>query len=363
MSDNTLTRRQWLSSVGAVAAGASAVQARQGAKPAAPGGAKPAAPARPTIDSGPRVAPVTDLVLVPEFEDSARQKLPRAVFATIAGTEHEGSDRITLRPRMMIPTTDMDLSVSLFGDQMLAPILVGPVAEQKRFHADAELETVRGAAAGKAAVVVSSRSSVAIEQIAAEAKTPLWYQVWAEAGAKAQVQRAVKAGVRAVVVTLGAAPGAAAPPAEPDWATIDGLRQGLSVPLVVKGVMTAAEAKTALAHGAQGIIVSNWGGASKGSPILAVASVVDAVAGKVPVLMDGSVRFGTDVVKALAFGAAAVLVARPAMWGLAAYGAAGVQTVVEMLQTELGRAMGMMGNPTPKSLTRKSVKIHATAMR
>ena len=269
-----------LGSVGTVIAGASVVQAQQGAKPAAPAGAKPAAPARPrpTIDSGPRVAPVNDLVLVREFEDSARLKLPRAVFSTIAGTEHEGLDRITLRPRMMIPTTDMDLSVSLFGDQLFTPIVVGPVSEQKRFHADAELGTVRGAAAGKAAVVVSSRSSVPIEQIAAEAKTPLWYQVWAEADAKAQVQRAVKAGVRAVVVTLGAAPGAAAAPAEPDWAAIDGLRQGLSVPLVVKGIMTPAEAKTALQHGVQGIVVSNWGGASKGAPILALASIVDAVA-------------------------------------------------------------------------------------
>jgi 4-hydroxymandelate oxidase len=345
MSDNTLTRRQLLGGVGAVMTWASVAQGQQAAKSAA----APAKP-RPTIDSGPRVAPVNEHYLVTEFEDSARQRLPRAVFSTVAGTEHQGFDRITLRPRMMIPTLDMDLSVVLFGDQLFTPILIGAVSEQKRYHAEAELATVRGAAAGRAAVVVSSRSSVPIEQIAAEAKTPLWYQVRAEAAAKAQIQRAVNAGVRAVVVTLGAAP---------DWAAIDGLRQGLSVPVVVKGVMTLAEAKTALRHGAQGIIVSNWGSASKSAPIRVLASIVDAVAGKVPVLLDGSVRYGGDIVKALALGAQAVLIARPAMWGLAAHGAAGVQTVVELLQSELARAMGMMGNPTPRSLTRSAVKIQA----
>jgi hypothetical protein len=145
-------------------------------------------------------------------------------------------------------------------------------------------------------------------------------------------------------------------PAAPDWAAIDGLRQGLSVPVLLKGIMTPAEAKLALQHGVQGIIVSSWNTASKTTPILALASIVDAVAGKVPVLLDGSVRVGADVVKALAFGAKAVLVSRPAIWALAAYGADGVRTMVEMLQTELGRAMGMMGNPTPTSLTRKAVK-------
>ncbi len=360
MSDNRATRRQLLGSVGAVMAGSSFARAQQGAKPA-PSTAKPAAPAKPrlTIDSGPRVAPVNEIVLVSEFEDSARLTLPGTVFSTIAGTDHQGFDRITVRSRMLIPTLDMDLSVGLFGDKLFTPILIGPVSEQKRYHADAELGTVRGASAGRAAVVVSSRSSVPIDQIAAEAKTPLWYQVWAEADAKAQVERAMKAGVRAVVVTLGAAPGAAA---GPDWAAIDGLRQGLSVPVVVKGIMTAAEAKTALQHGVQGIIVSSWGAASKSTPILALASIVDAVAGKVPVLVDGSFRLGVDVYKALAFGAQGVLIGRPTMWALAAYGAAGVQAMVEILQTELAQTMSACSNPNLKSVNRSYLKLHATAM-
>ena len=162
-----------------------------------------------------------------------------------------------------------------------------------------------------------------------------------------------------MVVTLGAAPGAAA--AEPDWAAIDGLRQGLSVPALVKGIMTPAEAKLAMQRGVQGIIVSNWGRASQNAPILALASIVDAVAGKGPVLIDGSFRLGVDIYKALAFGARGVLIGRPAMWALAAYGADGVQAMVQLLQTELAQTMSACSNPDLKSLDRTFVKIHATA--
>jgi 4-hydroxymandelate oxidase len=300
------------------------------------------------------VAPVDEIVMVPEFEDSARLTLPSGVFSTIAGTDRRAFDRITVRSRMLIPTLDMDLSVELFGDRLFTPIMIGPVSDQKRYHADAELGTVRGAAAGRASVVISSRSSVPIEQLAAAAKTPLWYHVAAEAEAKAQIQHAVKAGVRAVVFTLG--------PAAPDWAMIGGLLQGVSAPLVVKGIMTPAAARLALQHGAQGIIVSSGAGVSQNAPILALPSIVDAVAGKVPVLIDGNFRLGVDVFKALAFGAQGVLIGRPAMWALAAYGAEGVQTMVEILQTELAQTMSACSKPNLASLDRHAVKLHAISM-
>jgi 4-hydroxymandelate oxidase len=346
MSDKILDRRQLLGGVGAVLAGAAYAQAPQGAKPAAP--ARP----RLTINSGPRVPPIDELYLVQEFLEPARQKVPAAVFAEVSGTDHRASDRITLRPRMMIPTVDMDLGVPLFGDTLFTPIVIGATAQQKRFHADAELGTVRGAAAANTAVVISSASSVPIEQIVAEAKSPVWFEVGTGAEAKAAVGRAAKAGVRAVIVNVAAA-------AEPDWAAVDGLRQGLSVPVVVKGIMTPAAARTAVQHGVQGIIASDAGNTS--APILVLGGIVDAVAGKVPVLMQGSVRFAADVVKANALGAKAVLVGRPAMWALAGYGAAGVQKLLELLQADLARAMGMMGNSTPASLTRRSVTIHRAA--
>jgi len=354
MSGNRLSRRQWVGGAGSLLTASALARGQQETRPVA---GKAKAPPL-TIDSGPRLAPVREIALVGEFEDNAKIKLPAGVFSTVAGTDHGAFDRITLRPRMMISTVDMDLSVELFGDKLFTPILIGPVSDQKRYHPDAELGTVRGASAGRTAVVISSRSSVPIEQIAAEAKTPLWYQVWTDANAKTQVQRAVQAGVRAVVVTLGTPAGTTAPP-KPDWAAIDGLRQGLSVPVLVKGVLTPADARAVLQHGLQGIIVSGWGSANRTAPIMALAPIVDAVGGKVPVLADGSFRLGTDIVKALAFGARAVLVARPAMWALSAHGAEGVQVMVELLQSELARAMGMMGNSKPDSLTRKALKIHA----
>jgi 4-hydroxymandelate oxidase len=358
MSNNIFSRRQVLGGVGAALAGTAYAQA-PGAKPAAPaaaGTAKPAAPAAPprprlTIDSGPRIAPVGEIVLIREFEDNARLKLPPAVFSTIAGTDHRASDRMTLHPRMFFPTMDMDLTVELFGDKHFTPILVGAWPEQKRYHPDAELATVRGAGAGRAGVVISSQSSVPIEQIMVEAKTPIWVQVAVGPGAQAAVARAAKAGVRAIVVTQAA---------EPDWAAIDGLRKGLNIPLVVKGVTTAAGAKAAVQNGAQGIIVCDT--ANTSTPLLTLAGIADAVAGKVPVLYQGSVRGGADVYKALAFGARAVLVGRPAVWALAAYGAIGVQTMVELMQgSELARTMVMMGASTPAKAERKAVRIHATA--
>ena len=130
---------------------------------------------------------------------------------------------------------------------------------------------------------------------------------------------------------------------------------------MVRGIATPEAAKLALEQGVDGIVVSNYGGPAgsrtEGS-ILALPKIVDAVAGRVPVLVDGSFRRGTDILKALAFGAQSVLVGRPAMWGLAAYGADGVQGVIEMLQTELARYMGMCGQSNPKMLDRTLLKVH-----
>jgi 4-hydroxymandelate oxidase len=146
-----------------------------------------------------------------------------------------------------------------------------------------------------------------------------------------------------------------------DWPAVDALKRGLSVPVMLKGIATPETAQVALQHGVDGIIVSNYGGlagAGTDAVVLTLPVIVDAVGGKVPVLVDGSFRRGTDILKALAFGAQSVLVARPAMWGLAAYGAEGVQGVVEMLQTELARYMAMSGRPHVKTLDRTMLRVH-----
>jgi isopentenyl diphosphate isomerase/L-lactate dehydrogenase-like FMN-dependent dehydrogenase len=146
-----------------------------------------------------------------------------------------------------------------------------------------------------------------------------------------------------------------------DWPAIDALRQGVGVPVIVKGIATPEAAQAALQHGVNGIIVSGYGGSTGtiADSVLSLPAIVDAVGGRVPVLVDGSFRRGTDILKALAFGAESVLIARPAMWGLAAYGADGVQGIVEMLQTELARYMAMCGRTDVKMLDRTILRLHA----
>ena len=331
-------------------------------------GQSPAAPRDRVLGKSPlqvRSAPREELVNILEFEDEAKKKLHPATFALVAGGERALFDRITLRPRMNIPTTDMDLTVSLFGEDHFTPIIVAPIAEQKRFHADAELATAKGAAAGKALMIVSSRSSVPLADIAAVAKPSFWYQVYAsDIAAKSQAQEAIKAGAKAIVITVGASHAAngvrPVTAASINWSAVDAIQQGLSVPVIAKGITTPAEATAALEHNVQGLIASNFGGliANNNAMILALPNIVDAVGGKVPVLTDGSFRRGTDILKALALGAKGVLLGRPVMWGLAAYGDAGVQSIIEMAQTELARYMGMCGKPNLKALDRTAVKIH-----
>jgi 4-hydroxymandelate oxidase len=311
----------------------------------------PAPAARPIV---PRV----DLVNVLEYEAQAARRLTPGVLAQIAGGDRAAFERMIIRPRMMVPAVDLDLSLTLFGVSHFAPIIVAPVANQQQFHADAERATIKGASAARAAVVISSRTSTPVEELVSAATSPVWYQVFAtEANAQAQVARAVKAGCRAVVVTVGAMPAAGgrvvAASGTREWDAVSAIKKDAGVPVIVKGVTTTQATARALERGADGIVVSNYGALIGGVTTAAVASlsgVVAAAAAKVPVFLDGSLRRGTDVLKALALGATAVLVARPVMWGLAAYGAEGVQGVVEMLQTELGRYMAMSGTPTLKAI-------------
>jgi 4-hydroxymandelate oxidase len=311
-----------------------------------------------------RVAPRDELVNVLEFEAEAARVLSAETARAIAGSDRGAFDRATFRPRMMINCVDLNLSVTLFGQTLFAPILVGPVSDQRRFHADGELATVRGASAGKAAVVVSSRASHPIEAVAAAATTPLLFQVFATdrpADNRAKAQAAERAGCKVVLLTVGATDGSSRGPGRHDVSQLETLRAAVSVPVVVKGVLTAADAANAVKRGAQGIVVSSYGrpeAPGQPAPLDAITPVVEAVGAEVPVLADGGFRRGTDIMKALAFGARAVLVARPAMWGLSAYGADGVQAVVELLQTELGRVMGCCGTPNLTAITRAAVKVH-----
>ena len=313
----------------------------------------------------PVLAPRADLVDVLEYESQARLVLGAARVTPILGSDRTVTDRITLRPRMNIPTRDLDLTSTLFGDQHFAPIIVGPVADQKRFHPEGEIAMARGASAAKAAMVVSSDASLPLATIAQAATTPVWLQLYANSPKmKDFLAEAHAAKVRAVMVTINAGTSATDPasPARIDWAAIEALVKGTTVPVIVKGITRPQDAKEAVARGAKGVVVSNYRGghaATLAGTLLLIAPVVQAVGDQVPVLADGSFRRGTDILKALAFGVKAVLIGRPVMWGLAAYGADGVQGVVEMLQTELARYMCMCGRPSLSAVDANLVRVHA----
>jgi 4-hydroxymandelate oxidase len=301
-----------------------------------------------------RIAPLAETVNIFEVEAMAQRKLDSLTYAEIAGSDRRVFDRMTFRPRMMVNTTKLDLTLPIFGGSMFAPIVGGPVALQKRFHPEGELATARGLAAAKAVMVVSDRSSCPIGQIAAEAKAGFWYQIYPDTD-KERLRAAVSSGCKAVCLTLS--------DTGLDWKGVDALRQGLNVPFLLKGIMTADEAGEAVRKGVQGIVVSNYVGAptaatALASPMEVLPGIADAVGGKIPILIDGSFRRGSDMLMALALGAGAVMIGRPLAWGLAAYGADGVQHVVELLQSELARDMAMCGRVNLKAVDRSMVKVH-----
>src|SRR5205823_97387 len=238
--------------------------------------------------------------------------------------------------------------------------------------------------------IVSNVSSMPFEKVAASAKCPLWAQMYPRQSAQDSrefLERVQAAGARAIVVTidqqaaeherilhdknLSTRPPAArrTPPKNPyrladyrlwySWKFFDEIRPMVKVPLLAKGVNTAEDAKLCIEHGLDGIYVSNHGGRSLDygpSTIEVLPEIVDAVGGKMPILFDSGIRRGTDILKALALGANAVCLGRVPRWGLGAYGAPGVQRILEILQAELAQAMAYTGQPTLASLDRSIVR-------
>lgn len=320
----TLSRRRHLAALGAWLTASSASQAQKLA-------GEPAG----------RIAPAAELVNTFEFEEMARRKLPPDLFAEAAGSDRRFFDRITFKPRLMTNVSKLDLSIELFGMKLFAPILLGPVARAGRFHREGEPALVRGAMAANAGFVLAHEATEPVEKIGSLSPGGWIQQVDGDS--------AIPLGCKAVCST-GA-----------DWDSMKKLKKRSTVPVIVKGIMNATDAKAAISYGADGIVVSSYRGANipgLAAPIEVLPPIMDTVAGKMPVLIDGSFRRGSDVLKALAMGARAVLVARPAIWGLAAYGETGVRHVLELLQTELARDMAMMGAVRPSDLRPAMLRIH-----
>jgi 4-hydroxymandelate oxidase len=336
-----------------------------------------------------RIAPLAELLNALEFETAARQKLPKPLFDHIAGgagdertlrRNRDFFERITFRPRMLVDVANLDLSVELFGETFFTPLIAGPSALQGRAHPEGEVAVRQGAAAARALAVVSERSSMPLPAIARAADSPWWYQLSPDAdlGAlAAKAARAAELGAKALVLTVGAearprpdadvhnqeAPGMPGEPASraDAAASLRRLKDATALPVVVKGVLSPLEARAAVEAGAGAVCVSNHGGrVVDGAPatIEALPAVVDAVGAGTPVLVDGGFRRGSDALKALAYGARGVLLGRPILWGLAAWGAPGVQRLLELMQSELALAMGLSGQPSVAGLNRDLVKLH-----
>ena len=309
-----------------------------------------------------RIAPAAELVNAYEFEAMAQRKLGSVLSAEIAGSDRKAMDRITFNPRMMVVTSDLSLTTPLFGESLFAPILIGPTSVQKRFHPEGELAMARGASEAKTLMVISDRSSYPVDQIAAQANGPFWYQVYAEPDANAvrgRIDRAISAGCMALIITARTPDSSGG--ALSDWRAIDRIRQGVKVPVLLKGVMTPDEAQAAISRGFQGIVVSNYSGRpvpGAAAGILALPAIADAVGGKAPILIDGGFTRGSDVLKALALGAQGILLGRAPLWALASYGADGVKLLLQLIQNELARDMVMCGLVNMKSITRAAVTIH-----
>ena len=345
----SFTRRRALAAYGSALAGSAALEAQHLQSPPIIG--EPAG----------RIAPASELVNAYEFAGVAQRRMGSALFAEIAAGDRTAMDRITFNPRMMVNTYDLNLTLPLFGDNHFTPILIGPTSDQKRFHQEGELAMARGAGDAKTAMVVSDRSSYPIDQIAAQAKTPLWYQVYPDAD-KSRVDKAMKAGCKALIITAGIPDGPAkGNPALVDWSAIDRVRQGVKVPVLLKGIMTPEDAQAAVSRGVQGVVVSSYAGGSvpgTASSILALPAIADAVGGKTTILIDSGFARGSDVLKALALGANGVLLGRPPLWGLAAHGADGVKNLLHLIQDELARDMVMCGLVNLKAITRAAVTVH-----
>ncbi len=303
----------------------------------------------------------------------------------------EAYNRLRLRPRVLVDVSRLDTRTALFGQELASPVLLAPAAYQRIVHPEGEVATARAAAAASAIFVVSSFATTAIEDIAASAPAPLWFQLYVQRDrefTRDLVQRAEAAGCRALCVTVDTpVVGArnreqrtrfALPPGmdlpnlrglrgvrsghTPDaselysqmlnaslsWKDLGWLRSLSKLPLVLKGILDADDAARAVQEGADGVIVSNHGARNLDTvPATneALPQVVERVAGAVPVLVDGGIRRGTDVLKALALGAKAVLIGRPYLYGLAAGGEDGVHRVLAILQQELQMAMALTGRP------------------
>jgi 4-hydroxymandelate oxidase len=348
-----------------------------------------------------------------DFEPVMRHNVPPAHFGYMASgvndevtlrANREGFLKFQLRPRRLVDVSKVDMSTEILGVKYDTPIIVAPVGGQKAFYTGGEIEVAKAAKLGNHLQILSTATTSSVEEVTAARGAPIWYQLYASNKweiAKALVTRAEKAGCLAVAVTVDIMGGRnqdtqrrlertdtrecsachdrSTPQANlrrrsmyegidvtgitasnaMTWDFFKRLRDTTKMKIVIKGILAHEDAKLAADAGIDAIIVSNHGARSEDSgrsTIDALPEIIEAVGGRMPVLVDSGFRRGTDIVKALCMGAQGVCIGRPYIWGLGAFGQPGVERVLELLRIELRVIMQQIGAPSIKHLTPAMVR-------
>ena len=347
----------------------------------------------------------SSLLTIGDYEARAKQTMPRALFDRLFGdlgapdwitntSNVTAMSEVKLRPRILVDVSERDLATEVLGEKISLPVMLAPTGTHQRAHPSGELASARAAGGADTIMGLSTASSYSIEEVAEVATNPLWFQLYFFQDRELTeilVRRAEKAGYKAMMLTvdnLGANSrereyryayildqerslknfeGIELPnlptrdnfsesfESALNWADLEWLRSITSMPLVIKGVQTAEDARLCAEYGCEALVVSNHGGhALQGTEgtIEMLPQIADAVGDRLEVYFDGGVRKGADVLKALALGARAVFVGRPIFWGLSVGGEDGVRHCLEILRTELSVAMGLCGVTDVKQVDR-----------
>jgi 4-hydroxymandelate oxidase len=350
-----------------------------------------------------------------DFEPVCRKNVPPAHFGYMASgiddevtlrSNREGFLKFQLRPRRLVDVSKVDTSTEILGVKYDTPIVLAPVGGQRSFHDEGELASARGAKAGNHLQILSTATSTGVEDVTAARGAPIWYQLYATNKwevAQAMVKRAENAGCLAVAVTVDRSGGRNqetlfrmrssdtrdcnachdrstlqsnlrtramyqgldltglrnTQSSAMTWEFFKRLRDTTKMKIVIKGILAWEDAVLAADNGIDAIIVSNHGARSEDSgrsTIDALPEIIEAVNGRMPILVDSGFRRGSDIVKAMCMGASAVCVGRPYIWGLGAFGQAGVERVLELLRIEFHAMMQQVGAPTIKHLVPAMVR-------